>query len=103
MRRKQGQLVTLERAIIEVAQDFRRRDCPEFYASQSPFTLAVALKIADGHPVCPSELIRKGTIYRALNRLEAMGLLKSRWEVLIEHQGRPPRRYYSLTDGDNEC
>lgn len=41
-----------------------------------------------------------GTLYRALGRLEDMGLLKSRWEdpQSASEQSRPARRLYSLTD-----
>src|SRR5215207_4781096 len=40
-----------------------------------------------------------GTLYRALSRLEAMGLLQSRAEdpAIAERERRPPRRLYRLT------
>jgi DNA-binding PadR family transcriptional regulator len=40
-----------------------------------------------------------GTLYRALGRLEDMGLLKSRWEDphVAARESRPRRRFYSLT------
>lgn len=40
-----------------------------------------------------------GTLYRALGRLEDMGMLSSRWEnpALARRDNRPPRRLYSLT------
>jgi PadR family transcriptional regulator, regulatory protein PadR len=40
-----------------------------------------------------------GTLYRALGRLEEMGLLKSRWEDprVAAREGRPLRRFYALT------
>lgn len=40
-----------------------------------------------------------GTLYRALGRLEAMGLLRSRWEdpAIPAREGRPGRRLYTLT------
>ena len=40
-----------------------------------------------------------GTLYRALARLEKMGLLESRWEDLraAVQANRPGRRFYTLT------
>jgi DNA-binding PadR family transcriptional regulator len=40
-----------------------------------------------------------GTLYRALTRLEEMGLLVSRWEdpKIPARENRPGRRLYSLT------
>jgi PadR family transcriptional regulator, regulatory protein PadR len=40
-----------------------------------------------------------GTLYRALGRLEAMGLLESRWEdpEIPARENRPGRRLYALT------
>src|SRR5205823_5381605 len=40
-----------------------------------------------------------GTLYRALGRLEAMGLLQSRWEdpQIPARENRPGRRIYVLT------
>ena len=40
-----------------------------------------------------------GTLYRALGRLEAMGLLQSRWEDphIPARENRPGRRIYVLT------
>ena len=44
-------------------------------------------------------LIAHGTLYRALARLEGMGLLKSRWEDprIAARENRPGRRLYTLT------
>jgi DNA-binding PadR family transcriptional regulator len=40
-----------------------------------------------------------GTLYRALGRLEAMGLLQSQWEdpLIPARENRPGRRIYVLT------
>ena len=40
-----------------------------------------------------------GTLYRALGRLEAMGLLESQWEDprIPARENRPGRRMYTLT------
>src|SRR3954467_2473554 len=42
--------------------------------------------------------LRSGTIHPILARLEGYGWLSSRWEDIdASAEGRPPRRYYSLT------
>jgi len=38
---------------------------------------------------------REGTLYPALHRLEATGLIRGRWE---QHSSGKKRRYYSLTE-----
>jgi PadR family transcriptional regulator, regulatory protein PadR len=38
--------------------------------------------------------LRTGTVYPALNRLERLGLLRSRWQPVADR----PRRCYELTD-----
>lgn len=40
-----------------------------------------------------------GTVYPTLGRLEARGYVRSAWEAaaLAEREGRPRRRYYSVT------
>ena len=38
-----------------------------------------------------------GTLYKALGRLEELGLLASRWEDPEAVEGRPRRRLYELT------
>jgi DNA-binding PadR family transcriptional regulator len=40
-----------------------------------------------------------GTVYPLLRRLEARGLVRSRWETAgaAQGEGRPRRRYYELT------
>ncbi len=44
------------------------------------------------------QLTAHGTLYRALDRMEAAGLLESRWEEPSpESAGRPQRRLYRLT------
>ncbi|MGB3910008.1 MAG: PadR family transcriptional regulator [Pseudolysinimonas sp.] len=42
--------------------------------------------------------IEEGTLYPLLRRLEAQGLLDSRWQA----DGGPPRRYYELSAGGTE-
>jgi PadR family transcriptional regulator len=40
-----------------------------------------------------------GTVYPILRRLDAEGLVRSRWErdTVARREQRPPRRYYELT------
>jgi len=43
-------------------------------------------------------LTAHGTLYKALGRLEELGLLASRWEdAATVPEGRPRRRFYELT------
>lgn len=42
-------------------------------------------------------LTAHGTLYKALARLEALGLLTSHWEEKPQIDGRPRRRLYELT------
>jgi DNA-binding PadR family transcriptional regulator len=42
-------------------------------------------------------LTAHGTLYKALGRLEELGLLASRWEETPTIPGRPRRRLYELT------
>jgi len=44
--------------------------------------------------------LTSGTVYPALERLEALGLARSSWEnAQVAHdEKRPPRRYFEITD-----
>lgn len=86
MRRKPGQLLPLELAVCQVA-----RDLDYFHGYQ------MAKLLQEGADA--RLLIAHGTLYRALARLEGMGLLKSRWEDprIAARENRPGRRLYSLT------
>jgi len=91
MRRKPGQLVPLETAICDTALRLRACGHDEFHG----YELATAIKRdADARL-----LTAHGTLYRALARLEDMGLLTSRWEepAAAVRDNRPARRLYSLT------
>ena len=91
MRRKPGQLVPLETAICVCAAKLRRRGTPEFHGYE------IARRLGDEND---SRLLTAyGTLYRALGRLEAMGLLQSRWEEpqIPARESRPARRLYALT------
>jgi len=93
MRRKPGTLVPLERAICIAARSLRTRGCASFHG----FMIAKELEAhADVR-----RLTAHGTLYRALSRLEDMGLLSSSWEdpQIAADEGRPRRRLYQITEG----
>jgi len=91
VRRKPGQLLPLELAICEAALDLRARGGESFHG----YELARTLRRASDARL----LTAYGTLYRALGRLEDMGLLESRWEdpAIPARENRPGRRLYSLT------
>jgi DNA-binding PadR family transcriptional regulator len=73
------------------AADLRRRGVAEFNGYQ------IAKRLGD---VSDRRLLTAyGTLYRALGRLEKMGLLQSRWEdpQSPASENRPGRRLYTLT------
>lgn len=76
--------------------------------SPSPETLSysaalVLQAMSQGHrygfEIMRAAHLPSGTVYPLLRRLEAGGLVESRWEDAGEahHEGRPPRRYYRVT------
>jgi len=91
MRRKPGQLVPLEAAICVCAARLHRKGTTEFHG----YEIAKHLSEDNDHRL----LTAYGTLYRALGRLEAMGLLESRWEDphIPARENRPGRRLYVLT------
>ena len=91
MRRKPGALVPLEAAICMAAAHLRRRGVHEFHG----YDLAKQLAEDEERRL----LTAYGTLYRALGRLENMGLLKSRREdpEIAARENRPGRRLYTLT------
>ena len=91
MRRKTGALVPLELAICSAAALLARDGTREFHGYELAKTLG---DVADTRL-----LTAYGTLYRALGRLEAMGLLQSRWEdpQIPARENRPGRRLYVLT------
>jgi PadR family transcriptional regulator, regulatory protein PadR len=91
MRRKPGALVPLEIAICVAALDLFREDSREFHGYQ------IARRMSD---IADQRLLTAyGTLYRALGRLEQMGMLESRWEdpEIPARENRPGRRLYTLT------
>jgi DNA-binding PadR family transcriptional regulator len=95
VRRKPGALVPLELAICVSAADRHRHGAPEFHGYE------IARHLAD---VADRRLLTAyGTLYRALGRLEKMGMLVSRREdpEIAARANRPGRRLYRLTaEGD---
>lgn len=77
--------------MLEAAIRLRQRGTNEFHG----YALAKILKNSGNH----RRLTAQGTLYRALHRLEAAGLVESFWEDSpeAEREGRPRRRMYRLT------
>ena len=88
-RRKLGTLVPLEAEILEVAVAMLRSGQETFHG----FGLAQGMRERRGS----RSLTAHGTLYKALGRLEELGLLTSRWEDAAAVEGRPRRRLYVLT------
>ena len=78
-----------------------KREGPE--GSLSYNGALVLQAIAQGHrygfEIMRAARLPSGTVYPLLRRLEASGMVASRWEgaVRAHEEGRPPRRYYSAT------
>jgi PadR family transcriptional regulator PadR len=88
-RRKPGTLLPLETEIVEVALTLLRSGHATFHG----FGLARTMREQSGS----RSLTAHGTLYKALGRLEELGLLTSRWEPAAAVDGRPRRRLYELT------
>ena len=91
MRRKPGALLPLEQAICASAAALRRQGVKEFHGYELAKHLA--------HDADRRLLTAYGTLYRALGRLENMGMLQSRREdpAISARENRPGRRLYVLT------
>ena len=97
MRRKPGTLLPLEEGILAVVARLQRRGVRESHGYD------IAQHLRD---VSEAKLLTAyGTLYRALARLEKMGLLASRWEdpAVAAREGRPGRRLYALTGAGTEA
>jgi PadR family transcriptional regulator len=82
--------VPLELAICDAALNLRERGADAFHG----YELAKTLRRVPGAPLVTAF----GTLYRALARLEQMGLVESRWEdPASPDHNRPRRRLYTLT------
>lgn len=81
----------LEVSILCAAADLRARDAECFHGFQ------IARHVSGGTD--KRRLTAYGTLYRALGRLENLGLLESRWEdpQVAADERRPVRRLYTLT------
>jgi DNA-binding PadR family transcriptional regulator len=91
MRRRAGALLPLEVDILEVAASAHRAGDGWVHG----FRLAKMLQEGAG----AGRLTGHGTLYKALGRLSAGGLLEDRWEEpeLALAEGRPRRRLYRVT------
>ena len=91
MRRRPGTLLPLEVSILAAARDMERAGEPEFHG------FALAGRIREQGEA--RALTAHGTLYKALGRMEAAGLLESGWEDAARAMvaGRPRRRLYRVT------
>lgn len=86
-RRQPGALLSLEIEVLHVA-------LARMHAGDATFHgFGLAQSMGEGGT---GRLIGHGTLYKALGRLEEMGLLSSQWEQ-DPPDGRPRRRLYELT------
>ena len=91
MRRRAGALTPTELSILDAALRLLNRGEEEFYG----FLIAKEIKEAREARLLTS----RGTVYRALWRLEGMGFLLSRWEdpAIAADNNRPRRKFYKIT------
>lgn len=91
MRRRAGEILSIERDILSAALKLRRHGTPEFHG----FRIAKEINDETG----AQTLLGHGTLYKALGRLEDLGFLSSRWEdpKIAETEHRPRRRLYEVT------
>lgn len=91
MRRRAGVLLPIEEAILDAALRRQIDGSGEFHG----YAIAKQLT-AQGDA---RKLTAHGTLYKALDRLEAAGLVESRWEdpAHAAAEDRPRRRLYVLT------
>ena len=91
MRRKPGALTQIELSILDAALSLRSQGEGEFYG----FKIANEIREKKQARL----LTARGTLYRALWRLEEMGFLQSRWEdpAIAAEDVRPRRKYYEIT------
>ncbi len=91
MKRKPGALLPIELSILRAGIDLLHAGAAEFhgYGIASEIREREAARLLTAH----------GTLYRALDRLEAAGLLESRLEdaAIAESERRPRRRLYRVT------
>lgn len=64
-------------------------------AGEDAYGFGIARRLARDDP--GRDLIGHGTLYKALGRMSAQGLLDARWEDADDPAGRPRRRLYEIT------
>ena len=91
MRRKPGHLLPIELAILEVGIRLRMDGVAHFFG----FLIAKEIKEQREARL----LTAHGTLYKALDRLQRLGLLESEWEdpLVAAQANRPRRRLYWVT------
>lgn len=91
MKRKPNTLLSLEASILDAGLAARGRGQPEFHG----FLIAKEIQAGSGS----RRLTAHGTLYKALDRMETAGLLRSRWEDpdAAAQERRPRRRLYEVT------
>lgn len=89
-RRREGQIIGIEYAILDAALALQG-DGADVYG------FSLARRIAEVTDA--SSLTAHGTLYKALGRMVERGLLESSWEPAesAEDAGRPRRRLYTVT------
>ena len=88
MKRKPGTLFPIECSIVEAARNLQQQGIEEFHGFQ------IAKEMGDRKGT--RFLTGYGTLYRALARLQKLGILESHWEEPSPDESRPRRRYYRL-------
>jgi DNA-binding PadR family transcriptional regulator len=83
----------------------RARDSRPLSPNATLLLQAVAQGHAYGFDLMEVAALPSGTVYPLLRRLEARGLVSSRWEDQEESavDGRPRRRYYQVTAAGREA
>ena len=91
MKRKPNTLLPIVLAILGASIDVAQSGDPEFHG------YAMAKQLSDHD--ADRRLTAHGTLYRALERLEKLGFLASRWEdpEIAAVERRPVRRLYKIT------
>jgi len=91
MRRKPGHLLPIELAILEAGIRLRMEGLAHFYG----FLIAREVKERQEARL----LTAHGTLYKALDRLQRLGMLESQWEdpIVAAQANRPRRRLYWVT------
>ena len=91
MRRKKGELLPIEIAVLESGLILRARGVQAFHG----FLIAKEIKNQEDARL----LTAHGTLYKALGRMAKAGWLESTWEdpLISAEQNRPRRRFYEVT------